>query len=952
MNKLTPYFTIIAFFLLLFCSITATAQDFGCGATEINQNLPLKDFQLINGINSTEKTNGTWNYEDGYKVDATCEHNCNVAPFNNAPPSATCNNGVYQMPVKIWIVADNDGTNQAVTATQAADQIGYLNTYHACNGIPIELVQVVGSPEIINNTGFNSFNNPFVSGSGSDDNLIGAAFSQANVVNIYIPSTIGSGSGCNGYAYLPGGPDRILMAGACFTPVADPCVNTQSSVVFIHEFGHYLGLLHTHGSYAPGNPGDTSPPFRGAVSLELVDGSNACTTGDFIHDTPADLGISASESANSTNNPVGGCASGAGCASVFTCTDANGQAYTPSLNNIMNYNNLNGCRQEYSDCQKAKMVDALVCSRTNLCAKTVTDFFASADASLREKNICSGDAIPSFTANDACKNWYAYDGSTRGALLFTGINFNPGANASLSNTNTGVHEYWVNDANEFSPTCGSAIKLTIEGNSAAASPVVSTIVGSGSINLSATGSSFSSTQSIGWWITSNNPASTGINSQSSLDAAVSAAAIGGTVTTPANNIFQSNTNGNQDYNLTIDCNDPANASESFYATPYIAEAAPAAVNSTSTAIPYSANDIEGFGGSAPFHPGVSIPIQVSGVPAGASLDQICLFVDHNLISDLNFRLQAPNGTSRLIIYNLPFLGSSPFTPNIGTASTPACIVNIGAGGASQGACNGPSPPCLQGNIESQANFNAFTGDMNGIWQLIAYDKSNDSNFFSGTVENVELKFSPTAPMFPSASYTNCVFGTPALINCAALLPIELVTFQGEQKGDQINLNWHTANEKNNDFFTLEKKDANGVFQEIAVVKGAGTTSENQFYDEIDFRPVPGQNLYRLKQTDFDGTTTTSSIVSVNFKANETVSFFPNPVKGGAFTLQYLTEKNAGEALLEIFALNGQKLYTQNLVVETGSNLYEIRVNDFPKGVFLARVINGNSVHSFKLTNVK
>jgi hypothetical protein len=73
-----------------------------------------------------------------------------------------------------------------------------------------------------------------------------------------------------------------------------------------HEMGHYFGLEHT---------------FETKHGAELVNGSNCATTGDLICDTPADPNGIISLS----------------CQFISMNKDANGQYYTPLVNNIMSY---------------------------------------------------------------------------------------------------------------------------------------------------------------------------------------------------------------------------------------------------------------------------------------------------------------------------------------------------------------------------------------------------------------------------------------------------------------------------------------------------------------------------------------------------------------------------------------------------------------------------------------
>ena len=73
-----------------------------------------------------------------------------------------------------------------------------------------------------------------------------------------------------------------------------------SSETFPHEVGHYLSLNHPHNGWdndpydeaVHGNPVSiTSSPTNSSIPIELANGSNCETSGDFLCDTPADYNL-------------------------------------------------------------------------------------------------------------------------------------------------------------------------------------------------------------------------------------------------------------------------------------------------------------------------------------------------------------------------------------------------------------------------------------------------------------------------------------------------------------------------------------------------------------------------------------------------------------------------------------------------------------------------------------
>lgn len=99
------------------------------------------------------------------------------------------------------------------------------------------------------------------------------------------------------------------------------------------------------------------------------------------------------------------------------------------------------------------------------------------------------------------------------------------------------------------------------------------------------------------------------------------------------------------------------------------------------------------------------------------------------------------------------------------------------------------------------------------------------------------------------------------------LPVNLLTFHALLKDDIVNLDWVTASEKNNELYTVERSCNGSEFISILEIPGAGNSSEIKKYQTIDNKPLKGTSYYRLKQSDFDGNATYSSIVQVNNNNN-------------------------------------------------------------------------------------
>lgn len=100
------------------------------------------------------------------------------------------------------------------------------------------------------------------------------------------------------------------------------------------------------------------------------------------------------------------------------------------------------------------------------------------------------------------------------------------------------------------------------------------------------------------------------------------------------------------------------------------------------------------------------------------------------------------------------------------------------------------------------------------------------------------------------------------------LPIELVSFIGKINGKNNELNWETATEINNDFFTIEKTNDGTTFEIVGIQNGAGNSTSYLNYSLMDYDVRNSINYYRLKQTDFDGKFTFSELISIDNRTNK------------------------------------------------------------------------------------
>lgn len=173
------------------------------------------------------------------------------------------------------------------------------------------------------------------------------------------------------------------------------------------------------------------------------------------------------------------------------------------------------------------------------------------------------------------------------------------------------------------------------------------------------------------------------------------------------------------------------------------------------------------------------------------------------------------------------------------------------------------------------------------------------------------------------------------------LPVELLYFEAHKtKQQQVRLNWETASEINNDYFEIQRLQLNQnandptAWQVLGIVKGQGTSLEKYAYTWLDKNPFLGNNYYRLRQVDVDGTFAYSRIIHLSFKgAAIAISIYPNPV-GEVLYYQGASENEIES--IELLDVEGQLLWKSTVIDG------ELRLSNLPQGQYLLQLKQTNS----------
>ncbi|MBC8047671.1 MAG: T9SS type A sorting domain-containing protein [Fimbriimonadaceae bacterium] len=172
-----------------------------------------------------------------------------------------------------------------------------------------------------------------------------------------------------------------------------------------------------------------------------------------------------------------------------------------------------------------------------------------------------------------------------------------------------------------------------------------------------------------------------------------------------------------------------------------------------------------------------------------------------------------------------------------------------------------------------------------------------------------------------------------------LLSIDIINFDASWNGNAVLINWTTASEKENDYFTLERSKDGNQFYAINTIDAAGESNMEIQYSSTDNNPFPGINYYRLKQTSFSGKNSYSKIISVSTLSNELILLYPNPASE-EIILEYLNPvQYFNELQIEITDITGKKILRMNWNV-MDENLKHLDIKQLAEGFYQLNISDG------------
>jgi hypothetical protein len=238
------------------------------------------------------------------------------------------------------------------------------------------------------------------------------------------------------------------------------------------------------------------------------------------------------------------------------------------------------------------------------------------------------------------------------------------------------------------------------------------------------------------------------------------------------------------------------------------------------------------------------------------------------------------------------------------------------------------------------NFDNTAVDM---WQGVNFDVDNDGNNNFGvgqTFTEVTSNYSssPTLQVFAPNNDVNIKLPAKSYAVWIQdnVLPVQLVDFKAVPVKSSVVLDWETANERNLDFFEVQRSIDGKDFVKAGTLDAKGAGSYSLKDHDV---PYNTSVFYRLKMVDIDGQYDYSKVETVTLvSAVMDVQIVPNPVRD----ICYLQFNASDNHRIQVYLTNvlGEIVETRALNTQKGSNNLDMVVSHLPKGIYMLTIEAG------------
>ncbi|MBI4930081.1 MAG: T9SS type A sorting domain-containing protein [Bacteroidetes bacterium] len=312
--------------------------------------------------------------------------------------------------------------------------------------------------------------------------------------------------------------------------------------------------------------------------------------------------------------------------------------------------------------------------------------------------------------------------------------------------------------------------------------------------------------------------------------------------------------------------------------------------------------------------------------------RIDLTVDQQTTTATTYTAEMVNNSANALGYSLPSTLSNVSQVRYHTiAQSPSTAIDMAQVRIYFG-CAG-----INDNVSSLPPISVAKDNGSNTW----LDLSDTPNGYSCGSTYWGNDLSGTFTSFTGTKFTLGNTGPPVF------LEVTLMNFNANAAGETVETSWVTASESNSDYFTLERSTDGQRYEAIGQIPAAGNSSEERNYRVNDESPVAGISYYRLMETDKNGRSTYSHVVSVNMENENSINVYPNPASD--YLIITLSNSKEKESVVAIKDILGRVCYSQKVIPVSDNETIRINLDEkFSSGVYMVTALSAEKISEQKI----
>ena len=268
-------------------------------------------------------------------------------------------------------------------------------------------------------------------------------------------------------------------------------------------------------------------------------------------------------------------------------------------------------------------------------------------------------------------------------------------------------------------------------------------------------------------------------------------------------------------------------------------------------------------------------------------------------------------------------GATMFVGNIGLyTGTNTNTFNVDFGGTLNYCGNKTTGADQLGTIAGTLNY------ADGYYGIATPNTQSDFAMTGSGTENIA---------FPDYASCHADFLAGATSGGSAFLPIQLTMLYAICDEGVISINWQTASETDNEYFTIYRSFDGVSFRPVENIVGAGNSSSILNYDYSEKVNKSGIVYYKLAQTDYNGFRVYSKIIAVNTCGKNALYSF----KGDVVEVTFENPEILNQVI--ITTIDGKIMFSKTFRDQETTEI----LLPYAKGIYILSTITANRITSEK-----